>query len=480
MVLQTMVFPEKEELSKLYYRGSKAVQLNSNYLYIPKGEVVSSDTYMNIFDMKTWKKYTKLSQPLFTMNFFGQGKVKIICEVEEGKKQILHTFIKEEQTEQYLEYELPKELKEGFVYFEIEAFSDLKLYKAVFSTKEAELQKIKLAIVICTYKRQKELERTIATIKEQKEFLEEEWIDITIIDNASELKNKYGNHITVYHNKNTGGAGGFTRGMEEVVKNQNKFDATHVLLMDDDAQLQFESIIRLRALLTYVKKKHIEKAVAGRMFRLDNPWIQYTALEVWNKGSIRHIGGTVDMRLKSSLWTMNDNKGGMYGGWWFECYPIEFIKKQKPIPFFIHCDDVEYGLRHGKTPIILNGIQVWHENFEHRVKPTIVYYDVRNSLIVNSIWEKSYVTKRLWRMWARRAVWLVTRKNYAEEYMALLGIKDYLRGFSWLYQVDSEQYHKQLCNKTKFSWWETVILCITVWFEIISKYGKVKETYTNE
>ena len=480
MVLQTIVIPKKETSKALYYRASKAVQPNSNDLYIPKGEIVSSDTYMNIFDIKTWKKYTKISQLLFTMKFFGQAKVNIICEVEKGKKQILHTFISEEQKEQCLEYELPKELNEGFVYFEIEAFSDLKLYKAVFDTKEEETQKIKLAIVICTYKRQKELEQTITTIKKQIEFWKEEWIEVTIIDNASELENRYGKHITVYHNKNTGGTGGFTRGMEEVVKNLNNFDATHILLMDDDARLQFESIVRLRAVLTYLKKEHLEKSIAGRMFRLDNRSIQYTALELWDKGSIGHIGGNVDMTVKDSLWTMNENKGGMYGGWWFSCYPIEFIKTYKPIPFFLHCDDVECGLRHGKTPIILNGIQVWHENFEHRVKPTIVYYDVRNSLIVNSIWEKSCVTKRLWRMWARRAVWLVTRKNYAEEYMALLGIKDYLKGFSWLYQVDSEQYHKQLCSKTKFSWWETVMLCVTVWFEIIFKYGKVKETYTNE
>lgn len=480
MVLQRMVIPEKEELRELYYRGSKAVQLNSNHLYIPKGNIVSGDTYMNIFDIKTWKKYTDISQICFTMKFFGKGKVKVIWELEEGKKQILHIFINEEQTEQCFIYEVPKELKEGFLYFEIEAISDLKLYEAVFYTKEVEIQKIRLAIVICTYRREKELERTIAIIKEQKEFLEEEWIDITIIDNASQLKNKYGKHITVYHNKNTGGAGGFTRGIEEVITNRNNFDATYILLMDDDAQLQFESIVRLRALLTYLKKEHLDKSVAGRMFRLDYPSVQYTALEVWEKGSIRHIGGNVDMMLKDSLWTMNENEGGMYGGWWFACYPIEFVKTNRPIPFFIHCDDVEYGLRHGTTPIILNGIQVWHENFEHRVKPTIVYYDVRNSLIVNSIWEKSCVTKRLWRMWARRAVWLVTRKNYAEEYMALLGIKDYLKGFSWLYSIDSEQYHKQLCSKTKFSWWETVILCVTVCFEMIFKYGKIKETYTNE
>ena len=80
---------------------------------------------------------------------------------------------------------------------------------------------------------------------------------------------------------------------------------------------------------------------------------------------------------------MNENEGAEYGGWWFACYPMDFVEKNRPMPFFLHCDDVEYGLRHGGTPIILNGIQVWHETCEYRQSPVVAYYDTRNTLFVN-------------------------------------------------------------------------------------------------
>ena len=32
-----------------------------------------------------------------------------------------------------------------------------------------------------------------------------------------------------------------------------------------------------------------------------------------------------------------------YGGWWFCCFPYVFVQENDVLPFFIHCDDVEYG-----------------------------------------------------------------------------------------------------------------------------------------
>ena len=63
-----------------------------------------------------------------------------------------------------------------------------------------------------------------------------------------------------------------------------------------------------------------------------------------------------------------------YGGWWFCCFPYVFVQENDVLPFFIHCDDVEYGLRCGKKPIIIEGVQVWHETYDKRMTPLMQYY----------------------------------------------------------------------------------------------------------
>ncbi len=115
------------------------------------------------------------------------------------------------------------------------------------------------------------------------------------------------------------------------------------------------------------------------MFRADKKYIQYTKTEIWNRSEILHTGWMQDMCKVECLPWMNLQEGE-YSGWWFACFPMEFVQKEKPLPFFLHCDDVEYGLRLGTVPMALNGIQVWHETYEYRQSPVITYYDVRNSL----------------------------------------------------------------------------------------------------
>ena len=56
------------------------------------------------------------------------------------------------------------------------------------------------------------------------------------------------------------------------------------------------------------------------------------------------------------------------------------------MPFFIHGDDIEYGLRLNHSFILLNGIGVWHESFENKYQPVNIYYDTRNYLIINTLY----------------------------------------------------------------------------------------------
>ena len=72
--------------------------------------------------------------------------------------------------------------------------------------------------------------------------------------------------------------------MEEIRKLQKEEQFTHIIFMDDDVEFQIESFYRLFAFLSYIKKEKQNLAVAGRMFRQDKKYIQYTAGKIWNRG----------------------------------------------------------------------------------------------------------------------------------------------------------------------------------------------------
>lgn len=333
---------------------------------------------------------------------------------------------------------------------------------------------IHISVIICTYKRKEALEANLARFRGSRFFNEADELygklSIRIIDNASELMEVKERYIKLYHNPNTGGSGGFTRGIIETRKDEKEYGITHVVFMDDDVECQMESFYRLYALLVLCKEEYQNSMIAGRMFRMDAKNIQYTAAEVWNAGDIRHIGCNLDMTRQENLSSANDNTGAEYGGWWFACFPMNFVREQTPLPFFLHCDDVEYGLRHGGTPIILNGIQVWHETYEYRQSPAIAYYDTRNPLIVNAMYgllpEKEVVLAE----WKRKISECHVRGDYLTEYMIILGMWDFLKGTKWIKKINVEKNHHNISRKRYFLRFTNALF----WRMVVVRYKRLK------
>ncbi len=294
-----------------------------------------------------------------------------------------------------------------------------------------------LALIICTYHRREQLLTNLEKIREGLFFKEESSLygklHIYVVDNAKELRLSSDEFFTYIPNENTGGSGGFRRGMEEVRKDHPIKNYTNVILMDDDVDFINESFYRLYSILSLMKVEHQNDVIAGRMFRTDDRNVQYTAAEIWNGGDLRHVGLNRDMSLKENLKDLNmpicsqTGEKAEYGGWWMACFPIGFILENDPLPFFLHCDDVEYGLRHGGTPIIWNGVQVWHETFEYRQSLMIEYYDRRNSLILNKKlgilkeW-KDYIPE-----WKKIISEAHAAGDYAREYVNIKAFHDAMR-----------------------------------------------------
>ena len=482
MILQNIIMPGKLNINpQIYYRTLGEIYEGKCGIVIPKGNTFSTDTYMNAFDVGTWKKYTAISDLVLRVKVCGSGEIRVWKEKLNQIRQVISRQkfdsggLKVED-EKELVFEIPKDLVEGVVYFEIYAAEDSILSNATFETTDTTEYDIKISLVICTYKRREQLEQLLTELSAQEKKEMRSWLRIKVIDNASELPNQYGEDIQVYHNPNTGGSGGFSRGMDETVNDLKQFPATHVVFMDDDVTIQTESIIRLYALLSFMKKKYESEVVAGRMFRLDKPEVQYTASEIWNTGDIRHIGWNQDMTVYDRLFDMNENAGGEYSGWWFACFPIGFVKENRPLPFFLHCDDVEYGLRHGGEPIILNGIQVWHETYEYRQSLKVLYYDVRNSLIVNTMYEELSQEEFLAK-WKIIITEFHIRAEYQKEYIAIKAMKNFLRGQKNFQRNGNKEVNFSVSEKETYFKYSNKLLWRYCQMRLRKKYSLIKEQY---
>ena len=462
MVLQNCFVPDEIcGNPEIYYRSSGKLCTDHDTVLLEAGEELCADTYMNMLDIGAWEKYTTIRKFIFSCRLHGKGTISLVHREKDMEKKITEVSYGDGICESgahlealTLQIELPEEIRSGMIFFCLKAETETQLYRANFYTEDPPDRMISLSLVICTYKRKESLEENLDHIRkdpELRKLFQEKRFIVRVVDNAKELSDSYGKGIRVYPNENTGGSGGFSRGMEESVKEKELYQTSHVILMDDDVKLQVESLHRLYALLSHIRPKYAQEPVAGRMFRLDRREIQYTAAEIWNGGDLRHIGWNHDMTLKENLPSMNNNEGAEYGGWWFACYPIEYVEKNRPLPFFLHCDDVEYGLRHGGTPIILNGIQVWHETYEYRQSPVTAYYDTRNTLIVNAMIGILPPKDIVLGEWKRKISEAHVQGDYLLERMHILGLMDAAKGKKYLYKCQKSKKYAQLYKRRKAS-----------------------------
>ncbi len=458
MILQNCVNALNIDVdSSFLYRGCYA--LLGEKICVNSGMRISSDTYMNGFDIGFWRKYTEINDIEFFIQWSGKSYIRILVENRWGIiKDITHGLsVYTDKEKNYIgKCFIPDEYKNGIVYFVLDAIDDVIIHCAGYSSSESAKSKdVNVAVVMCTYHRREALVANLKVLSAANCKLNRHF-PVYVVDNASELsmedlmkdlKEELKDDFKLFHNPNTGGSGGFQRGMREAILAEGR-TVTHVLLMDDDVSICEETFYRLYALLSNIREKYCDEVVAGRMFRNDNKNIQYTAAEVWNGGDLKHVGYNIDTTDRECLWHMNDNRGAQYSGWWFAVFPADYVRKNEPLPFFIHCDDVEYGLRHGGNPIILNGIQVWHDTYDKKQNNYIIYYDIRNRLIVNRLYGL-YADSIQGRESVNHFLNLAQKHNEEGDYdkagIIITALWDYLRGDTWFRKNDVTKNHKKVC-----------------------------------
>lgn len=447
--VQTMMLPDcAEENYGLYYQGTGGIQVQQGEkksLSVPENEKADLFTYFNGFYPKQWSQYAQLNGLRIKVTVSGNCRV-LLCHID-GSRTVVDEE-KESRTAADIKNELVFEVSD--VIENIAAFwicveglaQGGVLYDVDFQSAVEVQQAVRPAVVICTCRREKEV---ISNLERISRMDLEERPGIFLIDNGNTLTEEMvPDWVHLVPNRNCGGAGGFTRGMIEALKDPG---FTHVILMDDDIVLNPEVLTKTMLFLSSVKKEWQDAPLGGSLIERDIPWKQFECGAFWNRGRIQGCGQNMDLRKRDALLKNTESQNWDYGGWWYCCIPVSAIReKGLPLPVFIHRDDIEYGIRMGKL-MTLNGIGVWHEAVTKKLPQIGEYYDIRNMAILNAIhyddWDKRQWKKFLVKWTAGNLL----RGRYDYIYLNICAMLDFLKGEKWLENTDGVEIHKQVASR---------------------------------
>lgn len=463
MIIQRILFPKIGKCTEddLYFHrkniGNLSVDFNKSLLTFKNRGCVWFDTYFNGLSAEKWKKYTIVDN--VSLNLTLKGKFKLtLLQKEKIHDDIIETVldIRTIETNKKSIFNIDfigGELK-GMYTFGLEALEDDSIFYGGEYCSDVENEKIrdvKIGLCICTFKRESFIEKNLKLLNEA--IIENKKSDmygrleVFISDNGKTLDyDRLSNDkIHIYKNKNCGGAGGFTRDLIEIYNNNDKYEITHPLLMDDDVTIEPEALVKTYKLLSLIKDEYKETFIGGAMLRRDLQYKQVENGAVWNGGYLNSLKSGLDLRTCDACLYNEIEEFVEYNAWWYCCFPMNIVKNDNlPLPLFIQGDDLEYGLRNMKKLITMNGICSWHEPFENKYSSSSEYYIMRNRLIDNSFHCRWFGAKQAMKITLGHSIREIGLYRYKNVDLYLQGIEDFLKGPEWLLKQDSEVLHKKI------------------------------------
>ena len=438
-----------EQIENMYYRGNDKLCFvldKDGASLVEKDSFFETFTYFGSLSVEKWSKYTFASKFYLVLKIEGSFDITLFghyVEHDAIKKEFYGNYRYDNSTASEVVIPYPISLNSQVVAFSVTARSDLKIYESYYS---ADLEKNSfsnpfVSLVTTTFKKEKYIKRNILLLKEELFYTSEfknrfNWF---VIDNGRTLEESSDGCISVIHNKNVGGAGGFARGMIEALKQKRK--PSHILLMDDDVNVNSDSFKRVYRLLNILRDEYKNYFISGAMLNLDAPNIQHE-----NTGVIKDEGFCVplqsgrDLRLWDQVVlneSINDSITNRYAAWWFCCIPTTVARLDNlPLPLFVRGDDIEYSIRNHARFITMNGISIWHQGFAGKSNPVMdLYQSKRNELIINAIRPELSEVKSF--RFIEELFWQEIYKfNYDGANLISDAIEDFMKGPEWLVSND--------------------------------------------
>lgn len=446
-VLSRVIFPARERLEQatLYYRGD--IQMSEKGLIVPKGKTVRFDTYFNAFFYSKYLTYTSVCAVSLRLRTAGTAGLRLLCADGSGAEKSLYadSCSGECVLPPVRLAELPAG---GMLFFELSApEGDVCLLGGQYETEEPPANRVKVAAVICTFRREEYVQRNLKQLRrtawEDLDCPIRDELDVFVVDNGRTLTLEAGPHVRLFPNPNHGGSGGFTRGLMEAYRRRGEY--SHVLFMDDDISFETEALVKTVQLLRYARAFDRPLFIGGQMLTEDKPTVQFEAGAFYRKGRLASVGQGLDLASREALLANEKDAHPAYNAWWYCCMPLDVVDRAGlPLPLFIKADDVEYGLRQQPRILLMNGIGVWHMAFAKKFSPHLEYYIKRNELTVSALHDNGAGVLPAWRKLIFPAARVLLRDDPRAADFIYRGCRDFLEGPDFFLRTDAAQLNDQL------------------------------------
>ena len=422
--------------------------LNGTYVLSPNS-IVSTDTYFNIFSSSKYGEYTNAEKISITTAVSGKLDVELHSCSENGDE-----TIKVQKVDANVSTELTFSFNiDGLDdavpvchYLLYRSYQKSNIHSFGSYVSDIKPSDINLGVVICTFQRESRALNTLDKINEiisNKDYGLHNKIRVYLVDNDRSIEHSSikHDHVKLIPNGNDGGSGGFARGMIEA----RRENMTHVVLMDDDVEIDPNVIYKTFNLVSILKDKHKDAFILGGMLLPETPNIQYEAGAEY-KLEFKRGKHMLDMLSRDALLLNDKKEPADYGGWWYTCMP-SVAAEELPLPMFIKMDDVEFGIRRMYDHIVINGIGIWHDSFESKDNPVIDYYFHRRNLL---IFDALHNRKNGFQIGAghfRRMLHCIKEGKSIEYYYTRRAVYDFLKGPEFLANTDQEKSIAKMSSK---------------------------------
>ncbi len=447
--LQQAVFSSDLRIAPLYYRHRNLAATEPEprapvvekraTLILPAFCEVDLGTYFGSFFESYWRRHTAVKDVVLRLTLKGEARLRLLRHSQEHGTEIVYESEVEGTGEQIvIPVPPPDSCRTAHGQLSLKIFArapDVVVSYIAWCTDTPPKRHARLAVAICTFNRESDLTATMEALRPVQAAGKID--DIFIVNHGAaglekrlrQQLNKcsHAARFVVREQENLGGAGGFTRGIIEAVDHGQ---ATHVLLMDDDIQLDSEVVLRISTLLCYLNDG---VAVGGAMLdRLRPTWLHEAGgyLDPMRFG-MSPLHCDMDLADSKNVERLSTVLFPDYNAWWCFAFPLAALGEAGlPLPLFIHADDMEFGLRLRKAAnhitISWPGIAVWHE-------PSYLkldwkgYYDVRNGLFLmesHGLLQRATACSQV----KAKFAWHMMRFNYYRAWLVCRAVEDFGRG----------------------------------------------------
>ncbi|PBC45716.1 glycosyl transferase [Rhodococcus sp. ACS1] len=412
-LLQRVILPragEPLDVRTLYLEEAKtnsrrAHSLSRTSLSVGAESEASFCTYFNAFPASYWRRWSTLNSVVLRLELSGHCRIDVYRSKADSSR--IHVEGREFQDgDAALEFEIELVPFEdgGWIWFDITSDTEVVLESAGWYAPVGAPGEATVAVGIPTFNRPTDCVKALTALASDELVMDV--VKAVIIPDQGTRKVKdepgfaeaaeaLGDRLAMHDQANLGGSGGYSRIMYEALKTT---DCQHILFMDDDIEIEPDSILRALAMSRFAKSPML---VGGQMLNLQERSHLHSMGEVVDRSIFMWTAApNVEYDHDFSRYPLSDRENSRllhrridvdYNGWWMCMIPRQAAEELgQPLPLFIKWDDAEYGLRAraaGYPTVTMPGAAIWHMAWSDKDDAIDwqAYFHLRNRLVVASL-----------------------------------------------------------------------------------------------